>query len=106
MSVTLPCSPAAAPEFNRKEPPGGKTRIQDPFLRFGAMIAGEKGIMAIHPVIDLDNCIADQACLQYCTKDVYELDDDGKPLVAHPENCDGCEDCVTNCPTAVISLVE
>jgi NAD-dependent dihydropyrimidine dehydrogenase PreA subunit len=70
------------------------------------VIAGRKGAMAIHPVIDLDNCIADQACLQYCSKDVYGLDDDGKPTVDHPENCDGCEDCVTNCPTAVISLVE
>ncbi len=61
--------------------------------------------MAIHPVINLDDCIADQACLQYCQKDVYGLDGDGKPSVDHPENCDGCEDCVTNCPTAVITLV-
>jgi NAD-dependent dihydropyrimidine dehydrogenase PreA subunit len=84
----------------------GKSVILDLNLRFGTPIAYPSSAMAIHPVIDLDNCIADQACLQYCTKDVYGLDDDGKPTVDHPENCDGCEDCVTNCPTAVITLVD
>lgn len=61
--------------------------------------------MSVHPTINLDECLADQACLQYCQKDVYSVDDDGKPVVQNPENCDGCEDCVTNCPVSVITLV-
>ncbi len=59
-----------------------------------------------YPVINLDECLADQACVAVCEKSVFDVDDDsGKPFAARPDDCDACESCVTACPVECIEIV-
>jgi NAD-dependent dihydropyrimidine dehydrogenase PreA subunit len=41
-------------------------------------------------------------CVGLCPQDVFELGPDGKPIVAHPENCTLCGICETHCPDFAI----
>ena len=45
-------------------------------------------------------------CAAFCPKGVLELDDNGAPVVAHPERCIGCGWCELHCPDFSISVRE
>jgi len=46
-----------------------------------------------YPIIDYDKCVGCLACMEFCPHGVFE-EKDGKPLVAHPEDCvDFCRGC-------------
>ena len=41
-------------------------------------------------------------CVEFCPKDVLELDDAGKVRVARTEDCSYCGDCEVRCPDLAI----
>lgn len=46
-----------------------------------------------YPIIDYEKCTGCLACANFCPHGVFEIDD-GKPIVAHPENCvEFCRGC-------------
>jgi NAD-dependent dihydropyrimidine dehydrogenase PreA subunit len=46
-----------------------------------------------YPIIDYEKCANCLTCTQFCLHGVYEVHD-GKPVVAHPENCvEFCRGC-------------
>jgi NAD-dependent dihydropyrimidine dehydrogenase PreA subunit len=46
-----------------------------------------------YPIIDYEKCANCLACTQFCLHGTFEVLD-GKPVVAHPENCvDLCRGC-------------
>jgi NAD-dependent dihydropyrimidine dehydrogenase PreA subunit len=58
-----------------------------------------------YPTVDLDTCIGDRECVEVCTKDVYDWDEDNaKPIVARADDCDACLDCVKACPVEAITV--
>ena len=60
-----------------------------------------------YPTVDLDTCIGDRECVEVCTKNVYDWDEDNaKPTVARPDDCDACLDCVKACPVEAITVPE
>jgi len=55
------------------------------------------------PVIDVDRCRNCRQCLNFCLFGVYELNEDGKVVVANPANCKTyCPACARICPAAAI----
>jgi NAD-dependent dihydropyrimidine dehydrogenase PreA subunit len=58
------------------------------------------------PTINYDVCISDLTCLNFCSYDVFEWDEDtGRPIVAHPYRCvPGCQSCAETCRAKAISL--
>jgi len=61
-----------------------------------------------YPTVDMDTCIGDRECVEVCTKkNVYDWDEDNaKPIVARPDDCDACLDCVKACPVEAITIPE
>ncbi|MBD3191373.1 MAG: 4Fe-4S dicluster domain-containing protein [Candidatus Heimdallarchaeota archaeon] len=55
--------------------------------------------------IDFDCCIACGTCIEVCPEEVYDEDDEGKPVNARPEDCTDCGICVSECPEECIELV-
>lgn len=45
-------------------------------------------------------------CAAFCPKGVIELDEEGAPVIAHPERCIGCGWCELHCPDFAISVRE
>ena len=46
-----------------------------------------------YPIIDYEKCVGCLNCVNFCPHDVYTVKD-GKPYVAHPENCvEFCRGC-------------
>lgn len=43
-------------------------------------------------------------CAKYCPKQVYELDQFGKPLIVNESACIGCNLCVYRCPDFAINI--
>jgi NAD-dependent dihydropyrimidine dehydrogenase PreA subunit len=57
-----------------------------------------------HPIIDYSKCIGCLTCYNFCPHKVYEVGPDGKPIVAHPENCvELCRGCQKICPAEAIA---
>jgi NAD-dependent dihydropyrimidine dehydrogenase PreA subunit len=66
---------------------------------------GEK----MHPVIDYKECTGALACYEVCPAEVFdieEIDRVKRAVVARPENCIECNQCVEACPEDAIELVE
>lgn len=63
----------------------------------------------MHPVIDYKKCTGALACYEVCPAEVFdieEIDRVKRAVVARPENCIECNQCVEACPEDAIKLVE
>ena len=45
-------------------------------------------------------------CAAFCPRGCIELDEEGRPVIAHPERCTGCGWCELHCPDFAISVRE
>lgn len=41
-------------------------------------------------------------CVAFCPHQVFEANEDGHPIVVHPERCTGCQWCTMHCPDFAI----
>jgi NAD-dependent dihydropyrimidine dehydrogenase PreA subunit len=59
-----------------------------------------------YPTIDVDACLGDRACVDFCKNEVYRWDEGaGRPVVEHPFNCVlGCSACADICPAEAITF--
>jgi 2-oxoglutarate ferredoxin oxidoreductase subunit delta len=48
-------------------------------------------------------CKACNICIAFCPEKVLEPDRDGKPIIAHPEECTQCAICWLHCPDFAIT---
>ena len=56
-------------------------------------------------VINTEWCKGCGICVAFCTKQVLELDQNGKATWAHPDNCIFCGMCELRCPDVAIELM-
>ena len=55
------------------------------------------------PVIDYDRCVSCRQCLDFCLFGVFGVEEDGRVVVEHPENCKtNCPACARVCPEVAI----
>jgi 2-oxoglutarate ferredoxin oxidoreductase subunit delta len=45
-------------------------------------------------------------CAAFCPRECLALDEEGAPMVVHPERCTGCGWCELHCPDFAISVRE
>jgi NAD-dependent dihydropyrimidine dehydrogenase PreA subunit len=55
--------------------------------------------------VDPDKCVGDDACIEACPVNVFELQD-GKAVPVHPDECLGCETCTEVCEEKAITVTE
>lgn len=53
--------------------------------------------------IERDLCENEQVCEAVCPTNVFEIDN-GRVVVAHPEECTLCFKCAEGCPSGAIEL--
>jgi len=51
-------------------------------------------------------CKGCNICIAFCPQKVFEPDRDGKPIIAHPEECTQCAFCWLHCPDMAIVSTE
>jgi NAD-dependent dihydropyrimidine dehydrogenase PreA subunit len=60
------------------------------------------------PTVDYENCVSCGKCVDYCTLDVYESEENQgkkKPVVKNPNNCVVfCTGCEEQCPVGAIKF--
>ncbi len=56
--------------------------------------------------VNYDTCEACGSCVDSCPQQVYDKGEDGKPVVARPDECIQCHTCVEVCPTGSITVQE
>ena len=49
-------------------------------------------------------CKACGICAALCPKQVYDRDEEGKPVFARPDDCIGCQMCEMRCPDFAIRI--
>ena len=55
--------------------------------------------------IDLNQCIGCRKCVIICPMDVFYFDEEArKSVLAYPESCQNCGQCVVNCPTRSLGI--
>lgn len=64
----------------------------------------EKGLRLFTQVIYRDWCKACGLCIAFCPKKVYDRDEEGKPIIARPDDCIGCLFCEIHCPDFAITI--
>ncbi|MCH4221576.1 MAG: 4Fe-4S binding protein [Eggerthellaceae bacterium] len=57
-----------------------------------------------HPVIDTDECVGCDICVDACPQDVLEVVG-GVCTVTNEDNCIACGDCLEECPMGAITEV-
>lgn len=65
----------------------------------------------MYPVIDYDKCEGVLACYEVCPVDLFDVGNNEEKeievaIVARPEDCIECEQCIEACPQEAIRLVE
>lgn len=43
-------------------------------------------------------------CIEFCPRDVFQTNGQGRPVVARPERCTACHWCDTHCPDMAITV--
>ena len=43
-------------------------------------------------------------CIEFCPQGVFEVNGQGRPLIAHPERCTACHWCDSHCPDMAITV--
>jgi|UniRef100_A0A7V4JQW0 NAD-dependent dihydropyrimidine dehydrogenase PreA subunit len=56
--------------------------------------------------INYDTCEACGSCIDSCPAQVYDKGEDGKPIVARPDECMVCHTCMEVCPTGSVTVTE
>ncbi len=57
-----------------------------------------------YPIIDEENCVECGSCIAHCKNEVYDKENQTKPIVKNPDNCiENCHGCGNNCPVNAIS---
>ena len=88
---------------------GAPERLRN--LLDGAPVAGDAARLSglggewrpWYPVLDRQRCVDCGICLDFCLFGVYERDDAGRVVVAHPQNCKyGCPACARLCPRQAV----
>ncbi len=51
-------------------------------------------------------CKGCNICIAFCPQKVFEPDRDGKPIIAHPDECTQCAFCWLHCPDLAIVSTE
>ncbi|MCS7118784.1 MAG: ferredoxin family protein [Archaeoglobaceae archaeon] len=54
--------------------------------------------------VDQDKCSGCGECISVCPASVFELNNEGKSVVARPEDCQECCACVEVCPESAITV--
>jgi len=55
--------------------------------------------------INRDWCKGCSICVEFCPKNVLELDNENKAVAAQPENCICCKMCELRCPDLAIEVI-
>jgi len=61
--------------------------------------------MAFRVIVDGEKCSGCEECLEACTVQVFEMQDE-KSIPANPEECLGCKNCVEICKDKAITVEE
>lgn len=56
--------------------------------------------------VNYDWCKACELCVHFCPKACFEADEQGRPVVVHPETCINCRLCELHCPDFAIEVTE
>ncbi|MCD6290870.1 MAG: ferredoxin family protein [Anaerolineae bacterium] len=57
-----------------------------------------------YPIINKELCAGCGTCVDFCPHGVYEMGDDGYPVVVAPEECvEFCRGCAKICPSGAIA---
>jgi NAD-dependent dihydropyrimidine dehydrogenase PreA subunit len=59
--------------------------------------------MAYKPEVDAEKCVGCGECVEICSVEVYELQNE-KSVVVKEEECLGCESCVEVCEQKAITV--
>jgi 2-oxoglutarate ferredoxin oxidoreductase subunit delta len=65
---------------------------------------GKKVKKIYHQLIFRDWCKCCGICIAFCPKNVIIQDENGRPVVAHPDACIGCRFCELHCPDFAITI--
>ena len=57
-----------------------------------------------YPVIDKSKCTECGKCIEICPMEVFAKDEEGKVIVAKPDECIGCRACEAHCPDGAIKV--
>jgi 2-oxoglutarate ferredoxin oxidoreductase subunit delta len=66
----------------------------------------KKGIKLFRQTIFSDWCKACGICIAFCPKEVFDRDEEGKPVAERPDDCNGCRFCELHCPDFAITIGE
>ena len=56
--------------------------------------------------IDEGKCTGDGECANVCPVEMFEVQDGKAQIVGNPDDCLGCESCVSVCPNGSLTLQE
>lgn len=56
-------------------------------------------------IINREWCKGCGICVQFCPKNVLDLDDENKAVAARPEDCIACKQCELRCPDLAIEVI-